>query len=319
MQSVSVPASLVDAGVQVISGDAHSLTYRQGDRAVTADLVFADRVSSPGSVLDRIRGRPGHRVLVICEAISSEARSALLAEACVDLSVTSTGELVLSGRTYRAPAVGGPHPWTRERSWRRRAAERVCVLTDVHLRQTDLAAALAVTQQAVSKMVEKEPLSPTPMGVDERRKLLAELAVLPADGGLVETYWYGTDPVTVQVRNAIRLGEELTVQVLGGGEVAADVLSPWRVPRTGLVYAEELVDLTAFDLVESTPEEATLTVRVPADPTVWTTAAWWQQIDDARHRDIPTVDPVVVLQDMSAGADTGDGAPQRLGEWIVHR
>ncbi|MGV0792118.1 hypothetical protein [Mycolicibacterium sp. XJ1819] len=317
MQSMSVPARLIDAGVQVIAGDARSLTYRKGNHAVTADLVFADWVPTPAAVLNRVRRRPGHRLLVACEAISDEARSTLLAAPDVDLSVSSTGELVLSGTTYRAPAMTAPHRSAGERNWRRRAAERVCVLTREHLRQNDLAAAIGVTQQAVSKMADKNRLPKTPMARDARREFLDELAAVPADGGLIETYWYGTDPVTEQVRNAIRLGAELTVRVLASGEVAADVLAPWRVPRSGLVYAEELVDLNVFGMVEATPEEATLTVRVPADPTVWATAAWWHQDNDAQHRDIVTVDPVVALQDMRAGDDTDDDAPQRLSAWIV--
>ncbi|KKW65598.1 hypothetical protein AAV95_06135 [Mycolicibacterium elephantis] len=193
------------------------------------------------------------------------------------------------------------------------------MLTRERLRQVDVAAAVAVTQQAVSKMTEKEPLPKTPMTETARRELLTKLSSVPADDGLVETYWYGTDPVVEQVRSAIRLGAELTVRILAGGEVAADVLQPWRVPTRGLVYAEELVDLSDFGLVEATAEEATLTVRVPADPTVWTTAAWWRQVRDAPQSDITTVDPVVALQDLSAGTDLGDDAPQRLADWIVRR
>lgn len=319
MQLASIPARLVDAGVQVVAGDAHSITYRVGSRAVTADLVLAERVGSSAAVLGHVRRHPGHRVFVVCETVSDEARSALLADADVDLSVGSTGELVLSGRTYRAPAATRPHRAAGVRRWRRRAAERVCVLTREHLRQVDIAAAVAVTQQAVSKMAEKDPLPDTPMAAAARRERLTELSSAPADDGLIETYWYGMDPVVEQVRSAIRLGAELTVRILAGGEVAADVLQPWRVPTRGLVYAEELVDLSDFGLVEATAEEATLTVRVPADPTVWTTAAWWQRVGDARRSDVTTVDPVVVLQDLSAGADLGDAAPQRLGDWIVCR
>ncbi|ASL22284.1 hypothetical protein LFT51_20540 [Mycobacterium intracellulare subsp. chimaera] len=318
MRPTSVPARLVEAGVPVVTGDARSITYRDGNHAVTAELVLADRVSSPASVLGRDRG-PGHRIFLICETISEEARSALLADTNVDLSVASTGELVLSGTTYRAPVGARPHRGAGERSWRRRAAERVCVLTREHLRQSDLAAAIAVSQQAVSKMVEKEPLPDTPMAPDARRESLVELASVPADDGVVETYWYGMDPVTDQVRSAIRLGAELTVPVIAGGEVAADVLAPWRVPRHGLVYAQELIDLTDFGLVQATAEEATLTVRVPADSTVWATAAWWNQLTDVQHSDIITADPVVVLQDMNAGADAGDGALQRLDDWIAGR
>ncbi|BDB42099.1 hypothetical protein Mkiyose1665_56930 [Mycobacterium kiyosense] len=193
------------------------------------------------------------------------------------------------------------------------------MLTCDQLRQRDIADAIAVSQQAVSKMTEKDPLPGTPMTSAARREILMKLASVPADSGLVETYWYGMDPVVEQVRSATRLGAELTVRILAGGEVAADVLQPWRVPTRGLVYAEELVDLSEFGLVEATAEEATLTVRVPADPTVWTTASWWLRVSDRQRSDIITVDPVIALQDLSDGVDLGDGAPQRLGDWIVHR
>lgn len=318
MHPMSVPARLAEAGIPVLTGDAHSITYRKGDRAVTADLILAKHVASP-AVLARVHRRHGRRVIVACESITQNARSALLAHADVDLSVASTGELVLSGTTYRAPAAARPHRGAGERSWRRRAAQRVYVLTRERLRQSDLVAALAVSQQAISKMVEKDPLPETPMPPDARRELLTKLASAPADDGIVETYWYGIDPVPDQVRNASRLAAELTIQVLVGGEVAADVLAPWRVPTRGLIYAEELIDLTDCGLVQATAEEATLTVRVPADPTVWTTAAWWNQVTDVPHRDIITTDPVVVLQDMSAGVDIGDGAAQRLADWIASR
>lgn len=319
MLSSSIPARLVDAGVQVVAGDAHSITYRVDGRAVVADLVPVERVSSSAAVLNHVRRHPGHRVFVVCETISDEARSALLAETDVDLSVGSTGELLLSGRTYRTPAPGRSHRAASERSWRRRAAERVCVLARDHLRQGDIAAAVAVSQQAVSKMTEKGPLPDTPMTEAGRRELLVKLASVPADNGIVETYWYGMDPIVEQVRSATRLGGELTVPILAGGEVAADVLQPWRVPTKGLVYAKELVDLSESGLVEATAEESTLTVRVPADPTLWTTASWWLRVSDAQRSDIITVDPVVALQDLSVGDDLGDDAPQRLSEWIVHR
>ncbi|MEN4464256.1 hypothetical protein ABFV47_25140 [Mycolicibacterium fortuitum] len=319
MQPTSVPARLIEAGVSVLTGDASSITYRDGDHAVTADLILAERVSSPTLALGRNHRRSGHRILVVCDTISEQARAALLAEGDVDLSVGSTGELVLSGTTYRAPAVARPHRGAGERSWRRRAAERICVLTGEHLRQSDLAAAIAVSQQAISKMVEREPLPDTPMAEDSRQEFLVAMTSTPTDDGRVETYWYGTDPVTDQVRSAIQLGAELTVRVLAGGEVAADALAPWRVPTHGLVYSEELIDLTDLGLVQATAEEATLTVRVPADPTVWATATWWNQVTDTQRSGIVTVDPVVVLQDMSAGADVGDGAPRRLGDWIAVR
>jgi hypothetical protein len=168
-------------------------------------------------------------------------------------------------------------------------------------------------------MAEKAPLPDTPMTEAARRECIAVLSSVPVDDGLVETYWYGMAPVVEQVRDAITLAKELTVRTLAGGEVAADALRPWRVPTRGLVYAEELIDLSVVDLVEATADEATLTVRVPADPTVWTTATWWSRAAEGDPAGIPTVDPVVALEDLTAGADLGDGAPQHLADWIAAR
>ena len=319
MQPKSVPARLINAGLQVVAGGAHDITYRANGHTVTAEFVVAKHVPSRAAVLRRARRIPGHRIFVVCESVSSEARLALLADGDIDLSVGDTGELVLSGKTYRAPEPQRPQRAVSERRWRRNAAIRICVLTREHLRQVDIAAAVAVSQQAVSKMSANDPLPGTPMTPAARREHLVEFASIPADDGLVETYWYGMDPVTEQVRSAFRLGAELTVQILAGGEVAADALQPWRVPTQGLVYAEELIDLSDFGLVEATSEDATLTVRVPADPTVWTTARWWQRVGAAQSSGIATVDPVVVLQDLSAGAELNDGAPQRLADWIAGR
>jgi len=302
-----------------VTGDARSITYRIDGHAVTADFVVAEKVSSPAPVLDYLRRRPGHRVLVVCETITDDARSSLLRNGAVDLSVGDTGEVVLSGKVYKTPAPGHPPRAVGERRRRRHAAERVCVLTREHLRQRDIAAAVGVSQQAVSLMAEKAPLPETPMTPAARRKHLAALSSVPADDGLVETYWYGVGPVVEQVRGAIGLGEELTVRILASGEVAADALRPRRVPTRGLVYAEELVDLSVVGLVEATADEATLIVRVPADPTLWTTATWWRRVAEREHAGIPTVDPVVALEDLTVGTDLGDGAPQHLADWIATR
>ncbi|WP_459958354.1 hypothetical protein [Mycobacterium avium] len=319
MNSTSLPSRLADAGVPVVAGNAHSITYRVGGHAVTAELLVADRVSSAAMVLDHLRRRPGHRVLVVCDTITDEARSALLRDGAVDLSISDTGELVLSGAVYRAPTPAHPPRAVNQRRRRRRAAERVCVLTREHMRQSDIAAAVGVSQQAVSLMAEKAPLPDTPMTEAARRERLAALSSVPADDGLVETYWYGMESAVEQVRSAIGLGNELTVPILAGGEVAADALRPWRVPTRGLVYAQELIDLSVVDLVEATADEATLTIRVPADPTVWTTATWWRRVSEGEAVGVPTVDPVVVLEDLTAGADLGDGAPERLADWIAVR
>ncbi len=315
----SVPARLLEAGVTIIAGDAADITYKVGDRHITADLAIFDHLSSAAPVLQRIHRRPARRILVACQSIAEPARRALLAAPLVDLSVTGTGELVLSGTTYRPPDSVKPGATDTDTHRRRRAAERVCVLTREPLRQYDIAAAIGVTQQAVSKMAAKHPLPKTPMSAAERRDILAALASVRPDTGLIETYWYGIDPAVDQARAAIALGRELTVPVLASGEVAADVLAPWRVPTSALLYATELIDLADLGLVASATAEATLTLRVPADTTISLTAKWWHDTTEVADTGLPTVDPVVVLEDLTAGGEVDDGAVTKLTDWITQR
>jgi hypothetical protein len=169
-------------------------------------------------------------------------------------------------------------------------------------------------------MARQGQLPDTPMSEAARGRLLDRLlsnAVL--NDRLIETYWYGLDSVTVQVRRAVELGEELTIRVLASGEVAADAMSPWRVPSSGLVYSEELIDLSVVELTQATANEATLTLRVPADPTVWTTALWWSQAGEESRSGIPTADPVVTLADLATASGVDDEAAERLKDWIVER
>lgn len=79
---LSVSAILVDAGVRVIGGNAHAVTYRDGSRPVTAEIRKYDEVPSslPSSEI-------APRLLVACASASSRARAQALARGDVDLVV----------------------------------------------------------------------------------------------------------------------------------------------------------------------------------------------------------------------------------------
>ncbi len=235
------------------------------------------------------------------------------------MSVGESAEPMLSATPYHAPGAVRPHRAGSERRRHRRAAERVCVLARHQLCLRGIAAAVGVSAQAVARTWGRAPLPRTPMSGRERTQYLAALHCVPVDDGLNETYWHSAGSVVDQVRSAIELGDEVAVPVLASGEVAAEVLRPWRMPTHGLVYAAVSIDLSVLDLVEASADEATLTLRVPPDPTVWATAAWWQRVTDSEHDRIATVDPVVVLEDLAAQAETRDAASQALIDWIVAR
>ena len=238
---------------------------------------------------------------------------------CWKLFLSTQGYMRNPPRNSGTGTPGG-YAWVRlrragsDRGRCRRAAERLCVLTRHRLRPLDIAAVVGMSPQVMSEI--RVPPD-TPMSGAERRKHLTALSAVRDDW--IETYWYSVDPVQEQVGRAIKIGDERGVWVLAGGEVAADVWRPWLMPTRGLVYAEELIDLADCNLVEVAADDATLTLRVPSDPTIWATAAWWRRVTRGEHGDIATVDPVVVLEDLATGTAAGDGGRERLIDWIVGR
>lgn len=317
MRSSSVPELLLAAGVDVLHTDPSSITYRADGHVVTSKVLWVGRPASSASVVEAKLADEDGRLLVACTEIGAEVRRRILATGRIDLVVESTGEVVLAGRGFSQTRAGTGKA-VPVRLQRRRAAERVSVLAREHLQQKDIARAVGVTPQAISKMNAKVELPRTPMREDERRRFLDVLARTPIDDGRLQTHWYGLDSTTDQVRRVVGVGRELDVNALVGGEVAADLIKPWRLPTRGLVYSSELMDLEAAGFVPASESESTLTLRVPLDPTVWTTARWWAEFSVDDSDDVFTVDPVVVLEDLLEMPDD-DGASGRFADWIVSR
>jgi hypothetical protein len=94
------------------------------------------------------------------------------------------------------------------------------------------------------------------------------VAHYPGPGGL-RTRWYGLDPVVRQAHRAHELLAAHGARPAVSGDVAADLVAPWRVPRHALLYAERGADLAEIGLTPADPANATLTLVVPADPAVW--------------------------------------------------
>lgn len=87
------------------------------------------------------------------------------------------------------------------------------------------------------------------------------------------------------------------------GDVAADLFAPWRVGRRAVIYARTGYDLAEVGFSETTSENATLECVVPANPTIWSTAAAWAAGEGGW-----TTDPVLVAWDVqrTGGPDAGD-------------
>lgn len=309
-----------------MGGGTHEIHFKAYGRHRTATLI-----DIPGdepltrSIAERIGRRPGpHPNMLVCNSVTADARRWILATAATDLIVTGTGEVIVDGRSHNEPRTDAADR-RGHRSTRSSAVERITLLGTTRLRQRDIAAGVGVSQQAVAQMSKKTPLRATPIAPDTRRAVLHQWISTIADepAAPIRTHWYGLDSPFRQAEMAVNLASELEIPVAVTGEVAADQLRPWRVPTRADLYTSELIDLSVVGMVEAQPEEATLTLYVPRDTTLWHTARWWRDelaATGAPPPLLPTADPIIVLRDLVAIApELDDGAAQQLAEWIAAR
>lgn len=95
----------------------------------------------------------------------------------------------------------------------------------------------------------------------------------PGPGGFT-TFWFGLSDVVQQARSVVDALARTGVRTAVSGDVAADVLAPWRRPGRAVLYADVLggsrgLDLALADLTPAGADEATLELIVPEDRSVW--------------------------------------------------
>ncbi|MBC7630263.1 helix-turn-helix domain-containing protein [Aeromicrobium sp.] len=208
-------------------------------------------------------------------------------------------------------------PNRRRNPWGRWAIMRVYILNGEPRSQAELAKETGVTQSAVSKsnsaldgLVVR---SASGWRAPDRLALWDAFMAEYAGPGGITTNWYGLDAVTHQSNSVVAAGASAGVQVLVSGDSAADQLAPWRVPARAAVYAASGIALGKLGFAQTTDERATLTFTVPADRTIWATAASWSQ-----RRNTSTVDPVIAAWDVRrTGGPDADEAVKRIRNLVL--
>lgn len=191
--------------------------------------------------------------------------------------------------------------------------------TGTRVRQIDLAASTGLTQPRVSQLLTvltQAGLVASGDGswrvTDPQRALDEWLAGYPGPGG-TRTHWAGLDDMWSQTGQLL---DALPVGSVVSGDAGADALAAWTMPQRAVIYARSLPDLTMTGLVPVTnPQEATVSVCVPRDRTVWPREPLLRQVGD---RDVLVADPVQVLWDLArTGHSDAAQAVDRLHAWVV--
>ena len=306
---------LAEAGVETLPVDAHRVALKRGRHRATLLVINRERPITPSGVA-ALAGQHEEPGLLVVPRATAGVRSAAERAGWSLLttgpdSVRGTlriGDAVLAigaaGATARQPARARPGrvPWLSLTVIRR-------LVEHPGATQAALAGAAGVSQPRVSQVL--RPLGEH--GMVERwhggwvvgdfdRLTQHWLRAYPGPGGIT-THWYGLESPRLQTQAVVRLlarrARRHTDPVVSG-DVAADLIAPWRTPTRAVVYARAGADLSRVGLTPAGPEEATLELIVPRDPGVWPLA----RVD----AELPLADQLQVLWDLrrSSGPETDE-------------
>ncbi len=243
----------------------------------------------------------------------------------VDILTERPIRLIYQGRTYEAdePASSETSRQGTPRgrpAWIRWALERYLLLAKGPVRQPAIAAQLGTSQQAISAAVRKLKDLVTDHGggviTRDRRALLAHWTAEYAGPGGHQFGWYGLADTREQARVAATVAASLDAQPLVSGDVAADVIAPWKLPARGRIYVRKPVDLAGDGFVPAPLEDATLITCVPRDPTLWRLID--AEVERGAPGSLPLADPPIVLWDLLNSSDVdSDAAAEKVAALIV--
>jgi hypothetical protein len=314
---------LEEHGVAVIPVDHEHVRLDADDGSAVFYVLTVPRVARPRD----LRPAPERNALLVAHAITAEALER--AESGGWSVVTDDGavRLRLAGRLLHfdaRPSLAAPK---RPRGRPGRSAFsviRALFASEGGATQEEIAQFARVSQVAVSKAISRlSDLGLVARGthgweVSDRVGAMSWwLANYPGPGG-IETHWYGLEAIAEQAWRAYRALDAQRSRPVVSGDVAADLVAPWRTPRRAVLYAERGADLAQVGLTPTDADNATLALVLPQDHAVWPVSTV-ALIAMPGHGDIGRANAFQVLYDLSRspGPDAGE-ALQAWRGWMMH-
>jgi hypothetical protein len=274
-----------------------------------------------------IRPAPERYALLIAHAITSEALDRARSNGWSVVTDDGDGWIRLAERTLHFESKHLPGAPKRPRGRPGRGAfsvVRALFAMEEGAQQKEIAEFAHVGQGAVSKALNRLAAlnlvarSQHGWEVTDRRGAISWwLENYPGPGG-IETHWFGVDSISEQAYRAYIALDQTHWRPVVSGDVAADLVAPWRTPRRAVLYAKHGADLSSIGLTPSYAPTATLTLVLPQDLGVWPLPKVPVLIEMQGHGDVARANAFQVLFDLarSPGPDA-DEALEAWRTWMV--
>ena len=271
----------LDFGIDMWDDRSWLLRAPDGHRYLCEVAPVVDRITSTAARYTKApfgaqRMRPLVAGRTITESMLERARRGEL-----DVITEQPLRLIVRGHVYSDDTVSGtsyvpgktPRRHRGRPPWIRWATMRCLLLAPGPMRQSEIAAALGSSQQAVSIAFQQLAglVKDTGSGfVASDKPVLLQKWTADYTGPSGQAFgWYNLDPVVEQTERAAEIAALYEVEPLISGDVAADRLAPWKLPAAGKVYVKSPVDLASDGFMPAPLNEATLVTCIPQDPTIW--------------------------------------------------
>ncbi len=315
--------TLEENGIAVLPVDSEHVRLTDGDQSAIFLVLTIPRVARTHD----IKPAPDRRALLVAHSITSEALERAWTQGWSVVTDDGIGRLRLARRRVELGSTNTSQAATRPRGRPGRgvfSVVRALFGLENGARQDEIAEFAHVGQGTVSKalnrLAERELVTRGPDGWEVTDRAGAAswwLAHYPGPGG-IETHWFGVDPINEQAYRAyVALGREQANPVVSG-DIAADLVAPWRTPRRATLYAQRGADFSAIGLTPSDTSASTLTLVLPDDPGVWPISKTPVLIEMRGHGDVARANAFQVLYDLSRspGPDAGE-ALQAWRTWMI--
>ena len=315
--------ALEENGIAVLPIDSEHVRLSDDDHSAVFFVLTVARLARTHDV----KRAPERDALLVAPSITSEALERAWSQGWSVVTDDGIARIRLAKRTLRfdSPAPAQPPKRPRGRPGRGVfSVVRALFALEGGARQDELAEFAHVGQAAVSKalgrLAELDVVARGPNGwqaTDRAGALSWWLAHYPGPGG-IETHWFGVDSINEQAYRAyVALGHERANPV-ASGDVAADLVAPWRTPRRATLYAKHGADFSAIGLTPSDASASTLTLVLADDPGVWPISRAPVLIEMRGHGDVARANAFQVLYDLSRspGPDAGE-ALEAWRTWMI--